>query len=446
MSLIRPPGATRIGDLIIDKGSPEEEQERGALERFFDSLIYGAGPSGGVSNEFPFPSYTPPSREGSFGTGFLPAIAPTTTPPAASTTTPPASSTDDGSLDNILGGAKDATKAVAGVIDSGLQILGDIFGMGDPSLVVLNPTNPNATVVYGTPTGSATPTIIGSMPKSGAPVGVMTGIPAMDEILAGIFNQRGQGGKSTEEIIRSVILGKIGTETGYPLEGVAGAIEGGLTGNFEDVVNSVGKVVLQIDKKLEDEVGVNPYSVIPKANVGEVDPNGPQNVKTDPTPYDMVAGTAGTFNPNDVGPIRTDPYSIIKTTFPPVDPSAGVIKLPPPRPPITDGPDFIKTTFPPVGPSTIDLLPPGETKLLPVTPPSSGPMIPGVGSGFRGVALTPGDLVELNYLFDIGGEDIFAPMVQGGVEKRNISPYATKASGGIVSKQSIDELFRILGV
>ena len=97
----------------------------------------------------------------------------------ATTTTPPAASTNDGVLNDLLGGAKDATKAVAGVIDSGLQILGNIFGMGDPSLVVLNPTNPNATVVYGTPTGNATPTIIGTMPKSGAPVGVITGIPAM---------------------------------------------------------------------------------------------------------------------------------------------------------------------------------------------------------------------------------------------------------------------------
>ena len=70
----------------------------------------------------------------------------------------------------------------------------------------------------------------------------------------------------------------------------------------------------------------------------------------------------------------------------------------------------------------------------------------GGGSGFRGVTTTPGDLVELDYLFDIGGEDIFAPMVQGGVEKRNIRPYAAKASGGIVSKRNIDELFRILGV
>ena len=219
----------------------------------------------------------------------------TTTPPAASTTTPPASSTNDGILDNILGGAKDAVTAVGGVIDIGLQQLGDLIGMGDPSLVVLNPTNPNATVVYGTPTGSTSPTIIGNMPKSGAPVGVITGIPALDDILYGVFNQRGQGGKSIPEIIYDIVLGKIGEITGFPVASVAGAIGGGLSGDLNKVVDNVGKVVLQIDKKVE-AADNDPFSIIKGPSPdGQMGP-----IKTVATGEDMrIGGGEGTKSKED---------------------------------------------------------------------------------------------------------------------------------------------------
>jgi hypothetical protein len=291
------------------------------------------------------------------------------------------------------------------------------------------------------------------MPKSGAPVGVITGIPAMDEILAGIFNQRGQGGKSTEEIIRSVILGKIGTETGYPLEGVAGALEGGLTGDFNKVVDSVNKVVLQIDKKLENEVGVNPYSVIPKANVGEVDPDGPQNVKTDP--YSMVATPAGTFNPNDVGPIKTEPYSIITTPFPPMDPSAGVINLPPPKPPIIDGPGFIKTTFPPVGPSTIDLPPPKVIDPPPIIDPpkvidppkttvTTPPVTPTSSQGMRMESTEKAGLADINSTFDLDST-FMENLMRALSGKDDTGSEVSYYSGGKVAPYAgVDEIIRLL--
>ena len=143
--------------------------------------------------------------------------------------------------------------------------------------------NPTASVVYGTPTGNATPTIIGSMPNSGAPVGVITGIPALDNILAGVFSQRAsQGSRDIKEIIREAVLGTISSETGYPVAGVAGAVEGGLSGDLKKVVDSVSKVVLQIDKKLEDDVNVDPLSVIKgPAQVGKMGPT-LEELKTTP--------------------------------------------------------------------------------------------------------------------------------------------------------------------
>jgi hypothetical protein len=217
----------------------------------------------------------------------------TTAPPVTPPVTPPAAQTDESLLDSILGGAKDATTAVAGVIDTGLKQLGDLIGMGDPSLVVLNPTNPSGTVVFGTPQGNTTPTIIGNMPKSGAPVGVITGIPALDNILSGVFNQRGQGGASVEEIIRGVVLDQIGKETGYPAAGVAGAIGGGLDGDLNKVIEGVNKVVLQIDKKIEEQDKVDPIAGVkgpsPDGQVGPQQPKVTPDTGTPPkVPPDSV--------------------------------------------------------------------------------------------------------------------------------------------------------------
>ena len=206
-------------------------------------------------------------------------------------------------IEAIQGGVKDATTAVGGVIDTGLQQLGALMGMGDPSLVVLNPVNPTASVVYGTPQGSATPTIIGNMPRSGAPVGVVTGIPALDDILAGVFNQRGQGGKSLEEIIRGVVLDKVGEESGVPVAGVAGAIEGGLGGDFDKVVDSVRNVVLQVDKKLEEEARVDPFSIIKGPAASEQ--IGP--VQT----VDSTTQIKGPAASEQIGPVQTVDRSLL---------------------------------------------------------------------------------------------------------------------------------------
>ena len=343
--------------------------------------------------------------------------------PAAPTA--PTQQADTGVLDTLLGGAKDAVTAVSGVIDTGLQQLGDLIGMGDPSLVVLNPVNPTASVVYGTPTGNATPTIIGSMPNSGAPVGVITGIPALDNILAGVFSQRAsQGSRDIKEIIREAVLGTISSETGYPVAGVAGAVEGGLSGDLNKVVDSVSKVVLQIDKKLEDDVNVDPLSIIKgPAQVGEMGPTLEElntktttttdttgGDKTDTTTTDTTGGdstviTGGGKDVADLGtPVTLTPADLDEGEEVTSDAVESVLKTPVPQTPAT----------------------------------------PLYGQGIRGMKTEKAGIAPLEDTFDISDLSLaeILRLLTAADDNTQRSPYY--GGGSVNSANSLDEIIRLL--
>jgi len=61
---------------------------------------------------------------------------------------------------------------------------------------------------------------------------------------------------------------------------------------------------------------------------------------------------------------------------------------------------------------------------------------------FQTVTTEPGDLALIKYLYDIGGESIFAPQM---AEEDNPSLYSTYASGGKVAEFDIvEEALRLL--
>jgi len=355
--------------------------------------------------------------------------------------TPPPAPTSESLFDGVLGGAQDAVTAVGGVIDTGLKQLGDLIGMGDPSLVVLNPVNPTASVVYGTPTGSATPTIIGNMPKSGAPIGVITGIPALDNILSGVFSQRGQGGASVEEIIRGIVLDQIGKETGYPVAGVAGAVGGGLSGDLNKVIDSVGKVVLQIDKKVE-AADNDPFSIIKGPSPdGQMEP-----IKTVATGEDMRIGGGGVTgskeNQNKVTPtsgIPTGEDMLIgggegtKSKENKVTPTPPTPSTPTPEPPLEEILTILGET---PEPETVTSTP--STPGAPSTP------TPLYGLGVRSMKTEKAGVTPLEDVFDIGDMSLanVLRLLAGEDDNTQGTPYY---GGGSVNRaNSVDELIRLL--
>lgn len=173
---------------------------------------------------------------------------PAVTPPAttAPVTPPPADS-------NIV---MDAVREVGKFFDAGLKAFGDLIGGFDLSAVILNPVNPKATVVFGPPSGSPV-TVIGNMPTSKAPIGVNTGIPALDAIIASVFAGKNNN-RPIREVIEEAIYDAVSKETGVDVEDIIKGTETGLEG----VVDQVEKVVTGLDTKVTEVEAVQRPKVI----------------------------------------------------------------------------------------------------------------------------------------------------------------------------------------
>ena len=78
-----------------------------------------------------------------------------------------------------------------------------------------------------------------------------------------------------------------------------------------------------------------------------------------------------------------------------------------------------------------------------------GGSVGGVGLGEEGgvriVSGAPGDVVDIDYLFDIGGESIFAPTLEDEGEEDKYRPYVYAKSGGMINTYDpVDDLIRLL--
>jgi hypothetical protein len=201
-----------------------------------------------------------------------------------------------GLFDLLPGPIQGAVTKVGEVADKVLIGAGDLLGGFDPSLVVLNPTSPSATVVFGTPSGNTTPTIIGNMPTSGAPIGVVTGNPILDYVIGEVFSRSppGQSNPGIVDIIKDVILEEVGEATGVNAGAVASAAQGDVGGLIDaatKVVVGVNKSVAETDEKYKTQEEIN-RAATGTDQVTDLLEREPTNVDGGPTPV-QPGGTAG---------------------------------------------------------------------------------------------------------------------------------------------------------
>jgi hypothetical protein len=250
--------------MIRDSTGSIEDQERSALDEFLGgirdfggSLIYGPGPEGGVSNNFPG---TPNDSGDTPFTGSTPALTPeqalekwfednrgapaqeifnvmqannvspeyvinawgldptsakatydTFLNSATATATPPAAQTDESLLGSILGGAKgvattavDAAKSAA---DTLLAQIKEILPFYDQAQVVLNPRTGKATIVFGTPPSGYPVIQAGNLPSSNTNVGITTGISILDQAINSVLGREGglKSGSIRDEVIKIIL-------------------------------------------------------------------------------------------------------------------------------------------------------------------------------------------------------------------------------------------------
>lgn len=357
----------------------------------------------------------------------------------------------------VTGFAANPVVAAQSAADTLLSQIKDFFPFYDQAQLVLNPVTGTGNIVFGTPPTGQPVIQAGQLPRSNTNVGVTTGVPILDQAINSVLSKPGglDSGSIRDSVI-DIIAKQSGLDPATTATILGKDLETILATANADVANTAARVGINLMPEEKDDVvvdtppvvkdGTDPYSMV-AGPAGTFNPNdiGPQNVKTDPTPYDMVAGTAGTFNPNDVGPIRTDPYSIIKTNFPPVDPSAGVINLPPPRP---DGPPIVTGTLTPddlgegktvVAEPPIVVGPPKTTVTTPVTPATPTP-----SQGMRMEATEKAGLADINSTFDLDSTFI-ENLMRALSGKDDTGSEGSYYSGGKVAPYAnIDEIIRLL--
>jgi hypothetical protein len=79
-----------------------------------------------------------------------------------------------------------------------------------------------------------------------------------------------------------------------------------------------------------------------------------------------------------------------------------------------------------------------------VVPPGGTAVVPEATQGYRGVQTEPGELVDIEYLYDIAGPSIFAPTMEEEEKYNPLGMYSPYAEGGIVQDYDIEELIRYL--
>jgi hypothetical protein len=79
-----------------------------------------------------------------------------------------------------------------------------------------------------------------------------------------------------------------------------------------------------------------------------------------------------------------------------------------------------------------------------VVPPGGTAVVPEATQGYRGVQTKPGELVDIEYLYDIAGPSIFAPTMEEEEKYNPLGMYSPYAEGGIVQDYDIEELIRFL--
>ena len=342
--------------------------------------------------------------------------------------------------------------AAQSAADTLLSQIKDFFPFYDQSQLVLNPVTGTGNIVFGTPPAGQPVIQAGQLPRSNTNVGVTTGIPILDQAINSVLSKPGglDSGSIRDSVI-DIISKQSGLDPATTATILGKDLETILATANADVANTAAKVGINLSGKKEDDVVVDT----------------PPVVKDGTDPYSMVATPAGTFNPSDIGPIKPDPYSIIKTTFPPMDPSAGVVDLPPIKP---DPYSIIKTSFPPVGPSTIDLLPSGGPSIVPLTPADLGegtavvanppivvgpplppkttvttpPATPAPSQGMRMESTEKAGLADINSTFDLDSTFI-ENLMRALSGKDGTGSEGSYYSGGKVAPYAnIDEIIRLL--
>jgi hypothetical protein len=366
------------------------------------------------------------------------------------------------------GFAANPVVAAQSAADTLLSQIKDFFPFYDQSQLVLNPVTGTGNIVFGTPPAGQPVIQAGQLPRSNTNVGVTTGIPVLDQAINSVLSKPGglDSGSIRDSVI-DIISKQSGLDPATTATILGKDLETILATANADVANTAARVGINLmPEEKDDVVKDDPYSIVTDGQSGTADPTGPgpqlptkvpsvdtgvirspqvyPEVDTIKTLEELGLPTLPTKVPSvDTGVIRgpqvypegdmrkTDPYSIIKTDFPPVGPSTVTLT------PADLGEDTPVVVNPPIVVGPPPPLPPKIT----VTPP---PVTPTSSQGMRMESTEKAGLADINSTFDLDSTFI-ENLMRALSGKDDTGSEVSYYSGGKVAPYAdIDEIIRLL--
>ena len=315
-------------------------------------------------------------------------------------------------LEDLLGSAKD-------ILDRGYDAtIGKLPEVLRPSTVGVDPTTGQTTVVFGDPV-QGTPVLGGQVGTVGG--GTYAGVTTTGNAVLDAVIKAAKDGVDIESVI--------GAATGLPSDVVSGAV---------DVVKTAAE---ELDPATLDATDDGTDLVLTTG----ADDTKQNEVTTTGGDAVVQEGVMGPFGGAD-----TSLDDVIDITMDTATPT-GRERVPGLQLPEGGGDDEVTPTGREIVPGfqlparddeppVLDEVPPAPDEEVPAT----GGITLGAGEYSRGVRATPGELVDIDYLFDIGGESIFAPTLQADEDEDKYRPYVYSgfADGGIVQESDLEQLLK----
>ena len=327
----------------------------------------------------------------------------------------------------------------------------DLLGIPKPDYSVIQPNAPGGTVIWGKPSGGVFGRI-GTTP-GGTVTGVQTGIPALDILLGKVADvasgRATTGDVLNTETIKDIIVQTAGDELGIP----------GDPNQILADLKEIGSKVFYDDETGKLGVDLGDGSATP---TGETPTLGSDRVTTTTT----GGGITSTLPTGETPTLTTDKVTTGGVTLDKAPTlttdraTTGGVTL--------DKAPTLTTDRATTGDVILDRAPvlvtdrtntiedPTLTERTPTLTTDRADEVPGGGggggglgqqSGVRTVSGGPGDVVDIDYLFDITGQSIFAPVLEdeNEDEEDKYRPYVYAKSGGMINTyDAVDKLIRFL--
>lgn len=328
---------------------------------------------------------------------------------------------------------QDGINTVGTKVGEGIDKVFELLNLPNPTKIIGAPAQKSGTVVWGQTGGS--PVIGAGTTGAGTQVGATTGNAGLDAILnrvTGVLTGKVAADEIiNQDIIREILVGQASEELGVSVDAVEDGIEE--LNKVKDAV--IPPTAYGVDLGKEPKIGSSGVEQLDvTGDMGALDtvtkgtriPPATDKVKNKGVGADSKNKGVGAGEISD----RVIGEGLKGTTPPPPDDS------PPDDPP--------KVVIPPtdtVSPKGDVPVPKGDEPAL----KGDLPVEQSSGTFTGGIRTSPGELVDIDYFYDIGGESIFAPKAKSKEQEDPLAYlYSGYADGGIVKDSDVQQFIQYL--